>query len=54
MNDVFQQVLITCTTINVFIMIANVTLIIYDKVSGHRAEKKRKREEKEAIRGKTE
>ena len=54
MNNVFQQVIITCTTINVVIMIASITYIICDTVRDHRAEKKRKREEKEAIRGKTE
>lgn len=54
MNDVFQQVIITCTTINVIIMIANITFIICDTVRDHRAEKKRKCEEKKAIEQKAE
>lgn len=54
MNDVFQQVMITCTTINVVIMIANISLIICYVISDHRAEKKRKREEKEVLEKKAE
>ena len=54
MNDVFQQVMITCTTLNVVMMIANISLIICDVSSDHRAEKKRKREEKEALEKKAE
>ena len=54
MNNVFQQVIITCTTINVVIMIASITYIICDTVREHRSEKKHKREEKEALEKKTE
>ena len=40
MKDVYQQVLITCTTINVVIIISTLTSWIGFKISDHRRKKK--------------
>lgn len=44
MKDVYQQVLITCTTINVVIIISTLTSWIGFKISDHRRKKKEEAE----------
>lgn len=40
MREVYAQVLITCTTINVFILILNLLSWVEFKISDHRKKKK--------------
>jgi len=47
MQDVYQQVIVTCTTINVMICLVSLFSWIGFKVSDHREKKRREREEKE-------
>jgi hypothetical protein len=47
MQNVYQQVIITCTTINVIIGITAISSIIWMKISEHREKKRKKREEQE-------
>ena len=44
MNEVYQQVIITCTTINVVIIISTLVSWIGFKVSDHRRKKKEEAE----------
>lgn len=48
MQEVYQQVLVTCTTINVIICLGTLFGWILTKVSDHR-EKKRKEREKQKL-----
>lgn len=47
MQDVYQQVIVTCTTINVIICLGTLFSWIGIKVSDHREKKRKEREEKE-------
>lgn len=46
MQDVYQQVIVTCTTINVIICLGTLAGWISMKVSDHREKKRKEREEK--------
>ena len=45
---VYSQVIITCTTINVVIIISTLTMFIGTKIHDHREKKKKEREEQAA------
>lgn len=45
-QTVYSQVLITCTTINVVIIISTLTMWIGKKIHDHRERKKKEQEEK--------
>ena len=45
-QTVYSQVLITCTTINVVIIISTLTMWIGTKIHDHREKKKKEQEEK--------
>lgn len=47
MRDVYQQVIVTCTTINVMIFLTSVISWIGIKISDHKDKKRREREDKE-------
>ena len=49
MQDVYQQVILTCTTINVVICFGSLFTWIWMKVDDHREEKRRERKEREFI-----
>lgn len=46
MKEVYEQVMITCTTINVFILISFLSSWIVDKVYDHRRKKKEEAEKR--------
>ncbi len=47
-QTVYSQVIITCTTINVVIIISTLTMWIGTKIHDHREKKKKEREEQAA------